>query len=433
MLHTITGLRVRDIRTPTSRSAAGSDAMHTDPDYSAAYVVLTTDHRDGLAGHGITFTIGRGTEVCVKAVEALAPFVVGLALESIIADMGAFWRRLTGESQLRWIGPEKGAIHLATAAIVNAVWDLYAKVEGKPVWKLVADMTPEQFVSCIDFRYLSDALTRDEALDILRRNMPSRAQREAEMRRDGYPAYITSAGWMGYSDDRVRALCREARRAGWTRFKIKVGRDADENVRRSTLVRDEIGADAWLMMDANQAWDVGEAIEHMRPLARFRPLWIEEPTSPDDILGHAAIRRAIHPIGVATGEHCPNRVMFKQLMQAQAIDFCQFDNCRLGGLNEALAVLLLAAKFGVPVCPHAGGLGLCEYGQHVSLIDCICVSGSLENRAIEFADHLHEHFVNPVAVRGGRYLPPTVPGFSIEMHPASLDGFEFPAGAAWAG
>jgi len=433
MPHTITNLSVRDIRTPTSRSAAGSDAMHTDPDYSAAYVVLTTDHRDDLCGHGITFTIGRGTEVCVKAVEALAPFVVGLTLESITADMGGFWRRLTGESQLRWIGPEKGAIHLATAAIVNAVWDLYAKVAGKPVWKLVADMTPEQIVACIDFRYLTDALTPDEALDILRSRLPTRAQREAEMRRDGYPAYITSAGWMGYSDDRVRALCREARRAGWTRFKIKVGRDADENVRRAALVRDEIGADAWLMMDANQAWDVGEAIEHMRPLARFRPLWIEEPTSPDDILGHAAIRRAITPIGVATGEHCPNRVMFKQLLQAQAIDFCQFDNCRLGGLNEALAVVLLAAKFGVPVCPHAGGLGLCEYGQHVSLIDYICVSGSLENRAVEFADHLHEHFVDPVQVRGGRYVPPMAPGFSIEMHPASLEQFEFPAGAAWAG
>jgi L-fuconate dehydratase len=292
-------------------------------------------------------------------------------------------------------------------------------------------MSPQQLVGCIDFRYLTDALTPDEALDIVRRTAATRAAREAEMRRDGYPAYITSAGWMGYPDEQVRALCRDARRDGWTRFKIKVGRDREENVRRCRLVREEIGADAWLMVDANQAWDVGEAIEHMRPLAPFRPLWIEEPTSPDDILGHATIRRAIRPIGVATGEHCPNRVMFKQLMQAQAIDFCQFDTCRLGGLNEALAVLLLAAKFGVPVCPHAGGLGLCEYGQHVSLIDYLCVSGSLERRAIEFADHLHEHFVHPVSVRNGRYFPPTAPGFSIEMHPASLDAFEFPCGAAW--
>ncbi|MBI1814936.1 MAG: L-fuconate dehydratase [Deltaproteobacteria bacterium] len=431
MPHTITALHPRDIRTPTSRTLAGSDAVHTDPDYSAAYVVLTTDHPDALQGHGLTFTIGRGTEVCVAAIKALAPLVVGQTLESIIADMANFWRRLTGESQLRWIGPEKGAIHLATAAIVNAVWDLWAKVEGKPVWKVVADMTPEQFVACIDFRYLSDALTRDDALAILRSQAATRGAREAEMRRDGYPAYITSAGWMGYPDDKVRTLCREALAAGWTRFKIKVGRDTDENVRRCALVREEIGPNAWLMLDANQAWDVGEAIDYMRPLARFRPLWIEEPTSPDDILGHAAIRRAITPIGVATGEHCPNRVMFKQLLQAHAIDFCQFDNCRLGGLSEVMAVLLLAAKFGVPVCPHAGGLGLCEYGQHVSLIDYICVSGSLENRAIEFADHLHEHFVAPVVVRNGRYRPPTAPGFSIEMHAASLAEFDFPGGAAW--
>jgi L-fuconate dehydratase len=431
MARKIAELTARDIRMPTSRTRAGSDAMHTDPDYSAAYVILNTDERDGVVGHGMTFTIGRGNEVCVAAIEALKPLVMGLTLEDIIADMAGFWRRLACDSQLRWIGPEKGAIHLATAAIVNAVWDLYAKVERKPVWKLVADMTPEQFVACIDFTYLSDALTREEAVEILRRNFRTRAAREAEMRTQGYPAYITSAGWMGYPDEQVRALCRESLAAGWTRFKIKVGRDADENVRRSALVRDEIGPDAWLMMDANQAWEVGEAIEHMRRLARFNPLWIEEPTSPDDILGHAAIRRAIQPIGVATGEHCANRVVFKQLLQAGAIDFCQFDNCRLGGLSEALAVALLAAKFGVPVCPHAGGLGLCEYGQHVSLIDYICVSGSCEGRAIEFADHLHEHFIDPVVVRRGRYLPPTAAGFSIEMRPESLDEYEFPHGAAW--
>jgi L-fuconate dehydratase len=431
MPRTIVKLTARDVRMPTSESKAGSDAMHVDPDYSGAYVVLETDSADGLKGHGMTFTIGRGNEVCVAAIEALKPFVIGLSLESITADMAGFWRRLAGESQLRWIGPEKGAIHLATAAIVNAVWDLWAKVEGKPVWKLVADLTPEQFVDCIDFRYLSDALTRDETLKILREKVSTRAAREAEMRAQGYPAYITSAGWMGYPDDLVRKLCRESLAAGWTRFKIKVGRDSGENVRRAALVREEIGRDSLMMMDANQAWDVREAIDLMRPLAKFNPLWIEEPTSPDDILGHAAIRRAIAPIGVATGEHAANRVIFKQLMQAGAIDFCQFDNCRLGGLSEALAVLLLAAKFGVPVCPHAGGLGLCEYGQHVSLIDYICVSGSLERRMVEFADHLHEHFLNPVAVRGGRYMVPTAPGFSIEMKPRSLDDYEFPAGAKW--
>ncbi len=432
MPHTITSVTIRDIRTPTSRTQAGSDAMHTDPDYSAAYVVLGTDDRDGLEGHGLTFTIGRGTEVCVAAAVALAPLVKGLTIEAIAADQRGFWRSLTGESQLRWIGPEKGVIHLATAAIVNAVWDLWAKINRKPIWKLVADMTPEEIVACVDFRYLTDALTPDEALAILRRNAPTRAKREAEMIAHGFPAYITSAGWMGYSDDRVRALCREALAAGWNRFKIKVGRNSEENVHRCAVMREVIGPGSVLMLDANQTWDVDEAIvSFMQPLRQFHPLWIEEPTSPDDILGHAAIRRGVEPVGVATGEHCQNRVIFKQLMQAGAIDFCQVDACRLGGLNEVLAVLLLAAKFGIPVCPHAGGLGLCEYVQHISLIDYICIGGSLENRAIEFADHLHEHFVNPVVMRNGRYVPPTAPGYSVEMLPASLDRFEYPNGAEW--
>jgi L-fuconate dehydratase len=427
----ITAITVRDIRTPTSRTLAGSDAIHTDPDYSAAYAVLHTDDPSGLSGHGITFTLGRGTEVVVAAIHALESMVVGRTLESLANDMAGFWRDLTGESQLRWLGPEKGVIHLATAAIVNAVWDLWAKSEGKPVWKLVADMTPEQYVACVDFRYLTDAITPDEALALLRAKQPTRAEREAQMRRVGYPAYITSAGWMGYPDEKVRALCRQALADGFTRFKIKVGRDAAQNAHRCALVREEIGPDCALMADANQAWDVGEAIEHVRAIAKYNLTWIEEPTSPDDVLGHAAIRRAVKPVGVATGEHGANRVLFKQLMQAEAIDYCQFDNCRLGGLSEALAVLLLAAKFGVPVCPHAGGLGLCEYGQHVSLIDYVVVSGSLEGRAIEFADHLHEHFLDPVRVRGGRYLVPEAPGFSIEMKPASLDEFEYPKGAAW--
>jgi L-fuconate dehydratase len=368
----------------------------------------------------------------LAAVRALAPQVVGLTLDDIRGDMGGFWQRLTSESQLRWIGPEKGVIHLATAAITNAAWDLWAKAEGKPVWKLVADMTPEQIASCIDWRYLSDALTRDEAIEMLRAKQATRPEREAVMLRDGYPAYITSAGWLGYADEKVRALCRESLAAGWTRFKMKVGRNSADNLRRAALMREEIGEDALLMVDANQAWDVGEAIEYVNALQPYRPLWIEEPTSPDDVLGHAAIRRAVKPIGVATGEHAHNRVMFKQLLQAGAIDFLQMDNCRLGGLNEVLAVLLLAAKFGVPVCPHAGGIGLCEYGQHVSLIDYIVVSASLENRMLEFADHLHEHFVDPIVVRNGRYLPPTTPGFSIEMLPESLAAMAWPGGSEWA-
>jgi L-fuconate dehydratase len=427
---TITDVVARDIRFPTSREHIGSDAMNPDPDYSAAYVVLKTDGQ--LEGHGLTFTIGRGNELCVAAVHALRPLLVGRTLESFTQDMGAFWRHITGDSQLRWVGPEKGVIHLATAAVVNAVWDLFAKREGKPVWKLLVDMTPEQLVSCIDFRYITDALTPEEALAILKTNEPTRASREAEMRRDGFPAYTTSAGWLGYTDDQLRKLCREAIAEGWTHFKIKVGADLDDDIRRSSIIREEIGSGRKLMMDANQRWDVGEAIENMKKLARFDPWWIEEPTSPDDVLGHAAIARAVAPIGVATGEHCQNRVIFKQLLQAKAISFCQIDSCRLGGVNEILSVLLMARKFGVPVCPHAGGVGLCEYVQHLSIFDYICVSGSLDSRLLEYVDHLHEHFLDPVRMQNGRYMPPSTPGYSITMKPDSLDRHEYPNGAAWA-
>lgn len=431
MPRTITGMRVRDIRMPTSRFLDGSDAMNPDPDYSAAYVILETDAGDGLEGHGMTFTIGRGNDLCCAAIEALKPLVIGRTLESFTANMGAFWRHMTGDSQLRWIGPEKGVIHLATAAVVNAVWDLWAKTEGKPVWKLVADMTPEEFVRCIDFRYITDAVNPEEALRMLRGLAATKAEREAEMRRDGYPAYLTSAGWIGYPEDKMRRLFREALAQGWDRFKVKVGTSVAADMARLQIAREEIGPDRTLMVDANQVWDVDEAILHMRQLARFNLTWIEEPTNPDDVLGHAAIRRALQPMGVATGEHCANRIMFKQLLQAGAIDFCQVDSCRLGGLNEVLAVLLMAAKFNVPVCPHAGGVGLCEYVQHISLIDYICVSGSLERRWTEFADHLHEHFLDPVQVQGGRYLVPTAPGYSIAMRPESLDEFEYPTGGAW--
>jgi L-fuconate dehydratase len=430
----IRNLTVRDIRFPTSRHLDGSDAMNPDPDYSAAYVVLATDRDAGLAGHGITFTVGRGTEIVVAAVRALEPLVVGETLESFTADMGAFWRRLTSDSQLRWIGPEKGAIHLATAAVVNAVWDLWAKTERKPVWKLLADMTPEQLVGCIDFRYITDVLTPDVAIDILRRQHETKHLREVELLRTGYPAYTTSAGWLGYPDDKLRRLCREAVAAGFTHLKVKVGRDLGDDVRRCAIIREEIGYERKLMTDANQWWDVGVAIEHMRALAKFKPWWIEEPTSPDDILGHAAISQALAPlgIGVATGEVCQNRVMFKQFLQAGAMQFCQVDSCRLGGVNECLAVFLLAAKFGVPVCPHAGGVGLCEYVQHLSMWDYIACSGSTENRVVEYVDHLHEHFLCPVQMKSGRYMPPTEPGYSIEMHPASLNEHEFPGGKAWA-
>jgi L-fuconate dehydratase len=427
----ITRVLTRDIRFPTSRTLDGSDAMNPDPDYSAAYVVLETDHPARLAGHGLTFTLGRGNEVCVAAVEALAPHVAGRTLEEIAFDMAGFWRSLVGDTQVRWLGPEKGVVHLATAALVNAVWDLYAKVEGKPLWKLLADMTPEQLVACIDFRYIEDALTPAQALDLLHHSAGTRVQREAEMLRDGFPAYTTSAGWMGYSDEKIAALAREAVAAGFDHLKLKVGVSSEDDLRRGRALRQAIGPDRRLMIDANQVWGVDEAIRRTLALAEIRPWWIEEPTSPDDVLGHRRIKEGVAPIGVATGEHVQNRVIFKQLLQLEAIDFCQVDSCRLGGVNEVLAVLLLAAKFGVPVCPHAGGVGLCEYVQHLAIFDYIAISASLENRVCEYVDHLHEHFLNPVRVVRGRYRAPLAPGYSAEMLPDSLATFAFPHGSAW--
>jgi L-fuconate dehydratase len=429
----ITRLDVLDIRFPTSRSLDGSDAMNPDPDYSAAYVVIRTDAGDGLEGHGLTFTIGRGTEVVVAGVRALEPLVLGRSTDDVFADMGGFWRDLTGDSQLRWIGPEKGVIHLATAAVVNAVWDLFAKQAGKPLWKLLVDMTPEELVALIDFRYISDALPPERALERLRALAPTRAAREAELRRDGYPAYTTSVGWLGYPDDKIRRLCREALADGWTAFKLKVGADVEDDRRRARIVREEIGPDRMMAVDANQRWGVDEAIGWMAQLAEFNPYWIEEPTSPDDILGHAAIARAVAPILVATGEHVHNRVMFKQFLQAGGLSVCQIDAARLGGVNEVLAVLLMAAEFGVPVCPHAGGVGLCELVQHLSAIDYICVSGSLEGRVIEYVDHLHEHFVDPVVIRDAHYVVPSRPGYSAQMLPESLERYRYPDGAEWAG
>ena len=427
----ISALEVLDIRFPTSRSLDGSDAMNPDPDYSAAYVILRTDAGDGLEGHGFTFTIGRGTEVVVAAVRALEPLVVGASVERLEADMGAFWRDLVGDSQLRWIGPEKGAIHLATAAVVNAVWDLVAKRAGKPLWKLLVDLSPEALVDLVDFRYLTDALTPDEALALVSAHAGTKADREAELLASGYPAYTTSVGWLGYDDEKIRRLCREALGEGWTRFKMKVGANVDDDRRRARIIRSEIGPEHMLAVDANQRWDVPVAIGWMRELAEFDPYWIEEPTSPDDILGHAAIARAVAPIHVATGEHVHNRVMFKQFLQAGGLSICQIDACRLGGVNEVLAVLLLAAKFDVPVCPHAGGVGLCELVQHLSAVDFIAISGSKEGRMIEYVDHLHEHFVDPVVIEHGAYRLPTRPGYSAEMRPGSLATYRYPDGDEW--
>jgi L-fuconate dehydratase len=414
----IAELETADVRFPTSQQLDGSDAMHPDPDYSAAYAILRTDGDD--EGHGFAFTIGRGTEVVVAAIEAFRPLVVGLELEAVLDDTAAFWRRLAGDGQLRWLGPEKGVVHLATAAVVNALWDLYAKREGKPLWKLLADMTPEQIVALVDFRHMSDVLTPEEALALLRERAPGRAERERELLAGGLPAYTTSAGWLGYSEDKLRRLVGEALDDGFMHIKLKVGADLDDDLRRCAIARDAMGRGPTLMIDANQVWDVGTAIDWVQRLAPYDIGWIEEPTSPDDILGHAAIARAVAPIAVATGEHCQNRVMFKQFMQAGGMGVCQIDACRLGGVNEVVAVLLLAAKFGVPVCPHAGGVGLCELVQHLAAFDFVAVGGSLEGRVVEYVDHLHEHFVDPCVVEGGRYRAPSLPGYSSRMKGSSL-------------
>jgi L-fuconate dehydratase len=428
----IVDLETIDVRFPTSRTLDGSDAMNPAPDYSAAYVVLRTDAGDGLEGHGFAFTIGRGTEVQVAAIEALAPLVVGRDVEQLRRDMGAFWRRLVGDSQLRWLGPEKGVMHMATAALVNAVWDLHAKRAGEPLWRLLSRLSPEEIVALVDFRYIEDALTPDEALALLRERAGSRAERIAELERDGMRAYTTSAGWLGYDDAKLRRLLREAVADGFLHVKLKVGARIEDDIRRCTIAREELGPQRRLMVDANQCWGVGEAVAAIRRLEPFELWWVEEPTSPDDVLGHAAIARAVPGVAVATGEHVHNRVMFKQLLQAGAMSVCQIDACRLGGVNEVIAVLLLAAKFEVPVCPHAGGVGLCELVQHLSAFDHVAVAGAVPGRVIEFVDHLHEHFVDPCVVERGRYRLPQAPGYSTQIRRASLERHAFPNGEVWA-
>ncbi|KFB08179.1 L-fuconate dehydratase [Nitratireductor basaltis] len=418
----ITNLKTFDLRFPTSQSLDGSDAMNPDPDYSAAYVVLETDE-PGLEGHGLTFTIGRGNEICCAAIEAMHHLVVGLELDWIRQDPGRFWRHVTGDSQLRWIGPDKGAMHLATGAVVNAVWDLWAKAEGKPVWRLVGDMSPEEIVDIVDFRYLTDAITREEALGILKRAEAGKAERIAQLEAEGYPCYTTSAGWLGYPDEKLRRLCQEAVDAGFDHVKLKVGRDLEDDKRRLAIAREVLGPDRYLMIDANQVWEVGQAIDWLKELSFAKPYFIEEPTSPDDIAGHRRIREAVAPMKVATGEMCQNRIMFKQFITGGAIDVVQIDSCRMGGLNEVLAVLLMAAKYDLPIWPHAGGVGLCEYVQHLSMIDFIAVSGTREGRVIEYVDHLHEHFLDPCVIRNASYMPPEMPGFSIQMKQASVEAY----------
>ncbi len=428
---TVTALEVRDVRFPTSRHLDGSDAMNPEPDYSAAYVMLRTDDPDGFEGHALAFTTGRGNDVQTNAIAALADHVVGMSTAELCDDLGGFSRRLVHDPQLRWLGPEKGAMHMAIGAVVNAAWDLAAKRAGQPLWDFLASMTPEQLVAQVDFRWLSDALTPEEALDLLRRAEPGRRERRAQLLASGYPAYTTTPGWLGYSDEKLARLAKEAVADGFSQIKLKVGANVEDDVRRMGVARAAVGEDVRIAVDANQRWDVEPAIGWMRQLAPFHPYWIEEPTSPDDILGHAAIRQAVHPIKVVTGEHVANRVVFKQLLQAGAVDVLQIDAARVAGVNENIAILLLAAKFGVPVCPHAGGVGLCEMVQHLSMFDLIAVSGTTEDRMIEHVDHLHEHFLTPVEVRDGHYVAPTAPGMGAQMYPQSLADHLFPSGSVW--
>ncbi|HEX5617651.1 MAG TPA: enolase C-terminal domain-like protein [Solirubrobacteraceae bacterium] len=428
---TVTGLAVRDVRFPTSRDRDGSDAMNPLPDYSATYVTLETS--TGENGTSLVFTIGRGNDVQGAAVAALAPLVQGLPLDDLLADLGGFSRYLVGDSPTRWLGPEKGIAHMAVGAVLNAAWDLKARLAGKPLWKLLADLSAEQLVDLVDFRYLEDALTPDEALELLRAAEPGRAAREARLLAEGYPAYTTTPGWLGYDDEKLVRLSREAVADGFSQIKLKVGANRGADQRRLALVREAVGPDVRIAIDANQSWSVSEAIEWVQSLREQDPYWIEEPTAPDDVLGHAAIRRAVAPVRVATGEHGHNRILFKQLLQAQAVDVVQIDACRVAGVNENLAIMLLAAKFGVPVCPHAGGVGLCEMVQHLAMFDYVALSGTWDHRAIEYVDHLHEHFEEPVVIRHGRYQAPTAPGAGARMSDSSVDAFSFPDGPEWLG
>ncbi|MDF3983179.1 L-fuconate dehydratase [Luteibacter sp. PPL201] len=428
---TITALDTFDVRFPTSLAHDGSDAMNPDPDYSAAYVVLRTNSPDGLAGYGLVFTIGRGNDVQTAALAALEHFVVGRTVDGIVGDLGAFARELNGDSQLRWLGPEKGVMHMAIGAVINAAWDLASRRAGKPLWRFIADMTPEQIVDQVDFRYLTDALTPAQALEILRAAEPHKRERIAQLEAEGYPAYTTSPGWLGYSDEKMQRLARQAVEDGFRTIKLKVGLRLEDDIRRCRLARETVGPDIAIAVDANQRWDVGTAIDWLRPLEDVGLAWVEEPTSPDDVLGHAAIRHAVSPTPISTGEHGQNRVIFKQLLQAGAVDLIQIDAARVGGVNENLAILLLAARFGVRVFPHAGGVGLCELVQHLAMADFVAITGRKEDRAIEFVDHLHEHFVDPVRIEHGRYRAPTAPGFSAQMHESSIRDHLFPHGIVW--
>ncbi|MGP9797579.1 enolase C-terminal domain-like protein [Halomonas sp. 86] len=428
----ITAIDLIDLRFPTSDSSDGSDAVNKDADYSAAYLRLITDD-DALYGCGFTFTIGRGNDICLQAVNALASRFVGRDVAELCDKPGQAYRELAEDSQLRWLGPDKGVVHLARAAVMNAVWDLAARRAGLPLWQYICEMEPADLVNQLDLSYLSDVLTADEAVAMLEEQRQYREERISDLKGHGFQCYTTSAGWLGYSDEKLERLCREAIEEGYQHIKLKVGANPEDDERRLGIARSVIGSDRSLMIDANQIWDVPEAIQRVRELAHHNLLWIEEPTSPDDVLGHRAIADGVRDegIGIATGEHGMNRVLFKQLLQANAVDFVQIDSCRLASINEIIPVLLMAKKFAKPVCPHAGGVGLCELVSHLVMIDYVAVSGPMEGRVAEYVDHLHEHFVDPCRVKDGAYLLPAAPGYSAEIKAESLASWAWPNGAEW--
>jgi L-fuconate dehydratase len=388
-----------------------------------------TDDSDGAIGHGFVFTIGRGNDVQLAAISSLADHVVGLDVDDVLDDLGGFWKSLVHDSQLRWLGPEKGVMHMAIGAVVNAMWDLKAKRAGQPLWRLLADMSPAQIVDLVDFRYLTDALTPDDALQILERAEPGRSARAADLLERGYPAYTTTPGWLGYDDEKLARLCRKAVEEGFSLIKLKVGAaSTTTSAACGSPARPSVPTSASPSTPTSGGTSPRRSAG-MSALAPFDPAWIEEPTSPDDILGHAAIARAVAPIPVATGEHMANRVMAKQFLQAGALEVLQLDATRVAGVNENIAILLLAAKFGVRVCPHAGGVGLCEAVQHLAMFDYVAVSGTTEGRVIEYVDHLHEHFAIPAMVVDGHYRAPLAPGSGAEMLSASIESYRHSAGA----
>jgi L-fuconate dehydratase len=426
----VTGFKTVDVRFPTSRGLDGSDAMNQDPDYSAAYLVLETDDPK-LSGHGLVFTIGRGNDLQCDAIELLAGYAVGRDVDDLAKTMGDFARSLVRDSQMRWLGPEKGVTHMAAGAVLNAAWDLVSKNAGKPLWKYLSDLSPEEIVDLVDFRYITDLITKDEALAILKKASANRAKNEAALLANGLPAYTTTPGWLGYTDEKMVRLAKEAVADGFTLIKLKCGVSLEDDKRRLKLAREAIGPDVRLAIDANQVWDVNEAIHWINSLGDVNLHWIEEPTNPDDVVGHAAIAKGIAPVRVATGEHAANRIIFKQMLQTKALSFLQIDATRVAGVNENIAMLLMAAKSGIPVCPHAGGVGLCEMVQHLAMFDFVAVGGENPDRVVEFVDHLHEHFVVPTNIQRARYMPPLQPGAGAEMFEQSVKDFTYPTGKEW--